>query len=58
MPLPLKYKIDAYYLFPKVKIMDGQPCVLWKMPMVGSTLHAQLGTFSKIYGFLNPFYSY
>jgi hypothetical protein len=58
MPLPLKYEMDAYYLFPKVKMMDGQPYILWKTPMVGSTLYTQLGTFSKIYGFLNLFYSH
>ncbi|KAJ5701393.1 Zinc finger C2H2 [Penicillium malachiteum] len=58
MLLPLKKEMDNYYIFPKVKVIYGQPCILWETPMNGSTLNAQLRTSSKIHSFLNHFFSH
>lgn len=58
MPLPLKKEMDNYYVFPKVEVICGQPRILWETPMNGSTLDAQLRTFSEIHGFLNHFVSH
>ncbi|KAI2825390.1 hypothetical protein CBS147321_1038 [Aspergillus niger] len=58
MPLPLKKGMDNYYVFPRVQVIDGQPCILWETPMSGSALDAQLRTFSEIHGFLNHFFSH
>lgn len=58
MPLPLKKEMDNYYVFPKVEVICGKPCILWETPMNGSTLDAQLRTSSEIHGFLNHFFSH
>ncbi|KAJ5566713.1 Zinc finger C2H2 [Penicillium hispanicum] len=38
MPLPLKKEMDNYYIFLKVKVIYGQPRILWETPINGSTL--------------------
>ena len=46
MPLPLKREMDNYYVFPKVNLVCGQPCILWETPMNGHTLDVQLRIFN------------
>ncbi|KDE85196.1 hypothetical protein AO1008_00558 [Aspergillus oryzae 100-8] len=58
MPLPLKKEMDSYYIFPKVDVIDGEPCILWETRMNGSTLDKQLRSFSEIHSFLNHFFSH
>jgi hypothetical protein len=58
MPIPLKRAMDNYYVFPKVAVVDGKPCILWETPMNGSTLDAQLRSLSEIHGFLNALFSH
>jgi hypothetical protein len=58
MPIPLKRAMDNYYVFPKVEVIDGKPCILWETPMNGSTLDAQLRSLSEIHGFLNALFSH
>lgn len=58
MPLPLKSEMDNYHVFPKVDVIDGEPCILWETQMNGSTLDGQLRSFSEIHGFLNAFFSH
>jgi hypothetical protein len=58
MELPLKREMDNYYIFLKVRVMDGEPHVLWEMPMGINTVPAQLTLLSKIHGFLNGFFTY
>jgi hypothetical protein len=58
MPIPLKRAMDNYYVFPKVAVVDGKPCILWGTPMNGSTLDAQLRSLSEIHGFLNALFSH
>jgi hypothetical protein len=50
--------MDNYYVFPKVAVVDGKPCILWETPINGSTLDAQLQSLSEIYGFLNALFSH
>jgi hypothetical protein len=50
--------MDNYYVFPKVTVVDGKPCILWETPMNGSTLNAQLQSLSEIHGFLNALFSH
>jgi hypothetical protein len=58
MPIPLKRAMDNYYVFPKVEVIGGKPCILWETPMNGSTLDAQLRSLSEIHGFLNALFSH
>ena len=58
MLLPLKREIDSYYVFPKVAVINGQPCILWDTGISGHTLDAQLRLISEILGLLNHFFSY
>jgi hypothetical protein len=58
MQLPLKKEMDDYYVFPKVDVIDGKPCILWKIRMNGSTLDAQLRSISEILNLLNHFFSH
>ncbi|KAF7184219.1 hypothetical protein CNMCM7691_004844 [Aspergillus felis] len=58
MQLPLKKEMDDYYVFPKVGVIDGKPCILWKIRMNGSTLDAQLRSISEILGLLKHFFSH
>jgi hypothetical protein len=58
MELPLKREIDNYYVFPKVKAMDGKPSILWETPIGSNTVPAQLTSLSEIHGFLNHFFTH
>ncbi|KAE8387097.1 C2H2 finger domain protein [Aspergillus alliaceus] len=58
MQLPLKKGMDDYYVFPKVDVIDGKPCILWKIRMNGSTLDAQLRSICEILDLLNHFFSH
>jgi len=50
--------MDNYYVFPKVEVVDGEPCILWETPMGRSTVPAQLASLREIHSFLDHFFTH
>jgi uncharacterized protein DUF3435 len=51
-------KMNDYYLFCNIKMIDGQIQILRDQPLTDSTLYEQLKSCSMIHGFLNPLFSH